>query len=121
MVAAIGTEPCDVFDSTQLMDIIGAAPVGEPSEPAGPLVGCSWNTGDVLVSLALVGDEMILAPGEDECPSPGIGEESYQCEGQGVKFRIGEVQGRVSTISGFSITDDILRELAQIMAERLSG
>jgi len=111
-------EPCTLLSDAELAEVLGTAPVAEESEPAGPFTGCSWGTGDIIVSIA-PSDSVILAPGEEDCPSAGLGDESYRCEGR-VKFLIDGIHVSVSTING-EISDDLLVALAQRVSSRLTG
>jgi len=109
---------CDLLSAAELSAVLGEAPQPEESEPAGPFTGCSWGTGDVIVSVAETGS-IILAPGEDECPSAGLGDESYACEGR-VKFLIEGIHVTVSTINPF-VTGDQLRGLADTVLSKLAS
>ncbi|NND84835.1 MAG: hypothetical protein HKN46_06760 [Acidimicrobiia bacterium] len=108
---------CSLLTSEELISVIGEAPEAETSEPAGPFTACSWGTGDVGVSIA-TSDSIILAPGEDECPSAGLGEESYACEGR-IKFLTNGVHVTVRTINPF-VTGDDLQALAEIVAPKIT-
>ena len=107
---------CALLTDAELTAVLGEAPPPGPSEPAGPFTGCSWGTGDVIVSIATT-DSIILAPGEDECPSAGLGDESYACEDR-VKFLTNGIHASVSTIDPF-VTDDQLRTLAATVLPKL--
>ena len=109
---------CGLLSAAELSAVLGEAPQPEESEPAGPFTGCSWGTGDIIVSVAETGS-IILAPGEDECPSAGLGEESYACEGR-VKFLTDGIHVTVSTIDPF-VTDDQLRALAEAVLSKLAS
>ena len=109
---------CELLSAAELSTVLGEAPQPEETEPAGPFTGCSWGTGDVIVSVAETGS-VILAPGEDECPSAGLGDESYACEGR-VKFLTGGIHVTVSTIDPF-VTDDQLQSLAGTVLSKLAG
>ena len=109
---------CGLLSGAELSAVLGEAPQPEESEPAGPFTGCSWGTGDVIVSVAETGS-IILAPGEDECPSAGLGDESYACEGR-VKFLIDGIHVTVSTIDPF-VTDDQLQALAERVLSKLAS
>ncbi len=109
---------CDLLSAAELSAVLGETPQPEESEPAGPFTGCSWGTGDVIVSVAETGS-IILAPGEDECPSAGLGEESYACEGR-VKFLIDGIHVTVSTIDPF-VSDDQLQSLAEAVHSKLAS
>lgn len=111
-------QPCGLLTDAELTAVLGEAPTPEESEPAGPFTGCSWGTGDVLVSIA-TSDIVILAPGEDECPSAGLGDESYLCS-QRVKILTNGIHLTVSTINPF-VTDDQLVDLATAVLPRLAG
>ena len=111
-------EPCSLLTDEELTAVLGAAPVGEESEPAGPFTGCSWGTGDVIVSIA-TSDEVILAPGEEDCPSVGLGEDSYGCEDR-VKFLVDGVHVTVSTINAF-VEDPQLVELGRAVEAKIAG
>ncbi len=106
---------CSLLTDAELTAVLGAAPPAEASEPAGPFTGCSWGTGDVIVSIATT-DTLILAPGEDECPSAGLGDESYACEGR-VKFLTNGIHVSVQTIGPF--TGDQLLALAATVLPKL--
>jgi len=107
---------CALLTDAELTAVLGQAPPGDPSEPAGPFTGCSWGTGDVIVSIATT-DSIILAPGEDECPTAGLGDESYACEDR-VKFLTNGIHASVSTINPF-VTDDQLLTLAATVLPKL--
>jgi hypothetical protein len=109
---------CDLLSAEDLSAALGEARQPEESEPAGPFTGCSWGTGDIIVSVAETGS-IILAPGEDECPSAGLGEESYACEGR-VKFLTDGIHVTVSTIDPF-VTDDQLQGLAERILSKLAN
>ena len=109
-------DTCALLTDDELIAVLGEAPPPEESEPAGPFTGCSWGTGDVLVSIAS-SDSVILAPGEDECPSAEIGDESYACE-QRVKFLTNGIHVTVSTINPF-VTDEQLLALAATVLPKL--
>ena len=108
--------PCDLLTDAELTLVLGEAPPAEESEPAGPFTGCSWGTGDVLVSVA-PSDSVILAPGEEDCPSAGLGDDSYLCEGR-VKYVTRGIHVTVSTINPF-VTDDQLLSLATTLLPKL--
>jgi len=109
---------CSLLTEAELTATIGEAPPPDPSEPAGPFTGCSWGTGDVIVSIATT-DSLILAPGEDECPSAELGDESYACEDR-VKFLTNGIHTSVSTINPF-VTDEQLLALATTLLPKLQG
>ena len=111
-------EPCSLLTESELTAVLGVAPPADESEPAGPFTGCSWGTGDVIVSIA-TSDSVILAPGEDECPSANLGDESYACE-QRVKFLTNGIHVTVSTINAF-VTNDHLHALAEAVLPKLPG
>jgi len=111
-------EPCSLLTDAELTAVLGEAPVGEEAEPAGPFTGCSWGTGDVGVSIA-TSDALILAPGEDECPSAGLGDESHACE-QRIKILTNGIHVTVRTINPF-VTNNQLVELAGMVLEKLEG
>jgi len=111
-------DPCSLLTEGELTAVLGRAPIPEESAPAGPFTGCSWGTGDVLVSIATT-DSAILAPGEEECPSADLGEESYACEGR-VKFLLDGIQVGVSTIDPF-LDDAVLLQLAQLVEPKIAG
>lgn len=113
-----GIEPCSLFTDAELIEVLGEAPPAEESAPAGPFTGCSWGTGEVLVSIATT-ESIILAPGENECPSAGLGDESYACEDR-VKFLTDGIHASVSTIDAF-VTDDQLLALAQVLLPKLQS
>ena len=109
---------CALLTGAELTAVLGEAPLPKESEPAGPFTSCSWGTGDVLVSVAQTGS-LILAPGEDECPSAQLGEESYACEGR-VKFLVNGTHISVTTIDAF-VTDAHLLALAQAVLPKIAG
>lgn len=111
-------EPCSLLTDAELTAILGEAPTADVSEAAGPFTGCSWGTGDVIVSIA-ESDSVILAPGEDECPSAGLGDESYACE-QRVKLLTNGIHVSVTTINPF-VTDEQLLALAEAVLPKLQG
>lgn len=112
--------PCDLFTDAELTAVLGGGPrTAEESEPAGPFTGCSWGTGDILISLATT-DEPILAPGlEDTCPSADLGERSFVCEGR-VTVLVGGIQYTVSTIDPFAETEHLVA-LAAVALPKLAG
>ena len=65
---------CALLSDTEISAVLGAAPPSEASEPVGPLTGCSWGTGTLIVQIAPA-DSLVLAPGEEDCPSAGLGDE----------------------------------------------
>jgi len=109
---------CALLTDAEITAVLGEAPTPDPSEPAGPFTGCSWGTGDVIVSIATT-DSIILAPDEDECPSAELGDESYACEGR-VKLLANGIHVSVSTINPF-VTDDQLLTLAATLLPKLQG
>lgn len=109
-------DPCGLIADDEISAILGFAVVGEDRDPAGPFVNCSYNTGDVNISVA-ASDRIILAPGqEDECPQLDIGDESYDCPGR-VAFLSKGHHVSVSTIS--STTPGQLAEIARIVEANL--
>ncbi len=110
---------CALLTPEEISSIFGEAMTPEASEPAGPFTGCSWDTGDLLLSIATT-TSLILAPGEDECPSVGVGEVSHQCEGRGIKFLIDGIHVSVSTINGL-VTDEQLLAAARAVETKLGG
>lgn len=110
-----GIDPCSLLTEAELSAVLGVVPEPKESEPAGPFTGCTWGTGMVFVSIAPA-VSVILAPGEDECPPAGIGDESYSCEGR-VKFLTNGIHVSVSTID--NLTSDQLVTLAQDVLPKL--
>ena len=109
---------CSLLTDAELTAVLGEALLPDESEPAGPFTGCSWGTGTVLISVAQTGS-IILAPGEDECPSADLGDESYSCEGR-VKFLTGDTHVSVSTIDPF-VTEDQLLTFAATVLPKIGG
>lgn len=109
---------CSLLTDAELTAVFGEALVPEESEPAGPFTGCSWDTGTVLLSVARTGS-IILAPGEEDCPSADLGDESYSCEGR-VKFLTGGTHVSVSTIDPF-VTEDQLLTVAATVLPKIQG
>ena len=109
-------DPCGLITDAEISGIIGLSVTGEDREPAGPFVNCSYNTGDVNISVA-ASDRIILAPGqEDECPPLDIGDESYDCPGR-VAFLSKGHHVSVSTIS--RVTPAQLADIARIIESNL--
>lgn len=109
-------EPCTLLTDADLTAIIGTVPTAEESTPAGPFTGCSWGLGIVRLSIA-TSDHVILAPGEDECPSADLGEESYQCEGR-IKLLTNGIHLTVST-SDRRVTSAHLLAFTEVVLPRL--
>lgn len=99
-----GIDVCALLTDAELSAVLGSAPPAEAGEPAGPFTNCSWGIGRVLVSIA-TSDNLILAPGEDECPSAEIGEVSHSCPGR-VMFLTNGIHVSVTTIE--NVTNDQL-------------
>ena len=108
---------CTLLSDEELTAALGIVPPKEASEPAGPFTGCSWGTGLLIVQLA-PSESLIMAPGEDDCPSAGIGDESVSCPGR-VKFLTNGIHVSVSTIE--DITEDQLKEAAAAVLPKLQG
>ncbi len=109
---------CALLTDAELTAVFGEALVPDESEPAGPFTGCSWSTGTVIISVAQTGS-IILAPGEEECPSADLGDESYSCEGR-VKFLTSGTHVSVSTIDPF-VTEDQLLTVAATVLPKIPG
>jgi len=111
-------DPCALLTDTELSAVLGTVPPSEFFGPNGPFTGCSWGTGDLMVSIATT-DELILAPGERERCEPGdLGEDSVVCGGE-VTFLLNGIQVGVSTISATTI--DQLLALARTIPSKLPG
>ena len=111
-------DPCSLITDADLTAVLGVVYTAEEGEPAGPFTSCSWGTGEVLVSIA-PSETVITAPGEDECPSAEIGEESFACPGR-VKFLTRGIHVTVSTISPLT-EDNHLLALAERVLQKLQG
>jgi hypothetical protein len=111
-------DPCTLLTEAELTAALGSAPAAEASEPAGPFTGCSWGVGDVLVSIAS-SDNVILGPGEADCPTANLGEDSYLCSGR-IKFLVNGIHVSVSTIDPF-MTDEQLLALAEAVLPKLEN
>jgi hypothetical protein len=110
-----GIDVCALLSDEELTSAIGIAPPKEASEPAGPFTGCSWGTGLLIVQIA-PSETLIMAPGEDDCPSAGIGDESVSCPGR-VKFLTNGIHVSVSTIE--DITEDQMKAVATTLLPKL--
>ena len=84
---------------------------------AGPFTGCSWGTGLLIVQIT-PSETLILAPGEDDCRSAGVGDESADCPGR-VKFLTNGIHVSVSTIE--DIAGDQLKAVARTLFPKLKG
>lgn len=109
-------EPCTLLTDADLTAIIGSVPTAQESTPAGPFTGCSWGLGIVRLSIA-TSDRVILAPGENECPSADLGEESYHCEGR-IKLLTNGIHLTVST-SDRRVTDAHLLAITEVVLPKL--
>jgi hypothetical protein len=108
---------CALLNDEELTAAIGIAPAKEASEPAGPFTGCSWGTGRLIVQIA-PSETLIMAPGEDECPSAGVGDESVACPGR-VKFLTNGIHVSVSTIE--DVTVDQMTAVATTILPKLQN
>ena len=106
---------CALLSDAEISAVLGATLPSEASEPAGPFTGCSWGTGTLIVQIAPA-DSLILAPGEEDCPSAGLGDDSVVCEGR-VKFLTNGIHASVQTIE--SVSDDQLLALATTLLPKL--
>ena len=72
----------------------------------------------MFVSIAS-SDTVILAPGENECPTANLGDDSYLCSGR-IKFLVNGVHVTVSTIDPF-VTNEQLLALAEAVLPKVEG
>ncbi len=107
---------CALLSDAEISAILGATPPSEASEPVGPLTGCSWGTGTLIVQIATA-DALALAPGEEDCPSAGLGDESVVCVGR-VKFLTNGIRASVQTIDP-GVSDDQLLAVATTLLPKL--
>ena len=112
-----GIDVCSLLTPDELTDTVGVAPSFRTTEPAGPFTGCSWGTGFLIVQIA-ESDSLILAPGEDACPSAGVGDESVVCNGR-VQFLTNGIFTTISTID--RVPEDQLTEVARVLVPKLKG
>ena len=91
---------CSLLSDEEITAAIGSAPVSKPTEPAGPFTGCSWGSGLLYVQIA-PSATLITAPGETDCPSAGIGDQSTMCPGS-VDFLTNGIHTSISTIEDLS-------------------
>ncbi len=108
---------CSLLTDAELISVLGDAPVPSESDPIGSLIGCSWGTGRVILSIRPA-DALILGPDEDQCPSPGLGDESVSCPGR-VKFLTNGIHASVTTIERVDETQ--LIAIANIVLPKLQG
>lgn len=111
-----GIDPCTLVTDDEMTAVIGRSLQGELGDNNGGFLGCSWNTGDVIVTIAAV-PSIVLAPGNEECPSADLGEESVNCPGA-VKFWTDGLHVSVSTIS--NVDNDQLLALARVVEAKLA-
>ncbi len=107
---------CALLSDAEISEVLGATLPSEASEPVGPLTGCSWGTGTLIVQIAPA-DSLVLAPGEEDCPSAGLGDESVVCEGR-VKFLTNGIRTSVQTIDP-GVSDDQLLAVATTLLPKL--
>jgi hypothetical protein len=112
-----GIDVCSLLTPDELTSTVGQAPSVRATEPAGPFTGCSWGTGFLIVQIA-ESDSLILAPGEDACPSAGIGDESVVCNGR-VQFLTNGIFTTISTID--RVPEAELTEVARVLVPKLQG
>jgi hypothetical protein len=112
-----GIDPCTLITDDEMAAVLGRSLPSELGDNNGGFLGCSWNTGDVLVSIAAM-PSIVLAPGNEECPSADLGEESVNCPGA-VKFWTNGMHVSVSTIS--NVENDQLLALARVVESKLAG
>jgi hypothetical protein len=108
---------CSLLSPDELTSTVGQAPSFRSTEPAGPFTGCSWGTGFLIVQIA-ESDSLILAPGEDACPSAGVGDESVVCNGR-VQFLTNGIFTTISTID--RVPESQLTEVARVLVPKLQG
>ncbi len=108
---------CSLLSDEEITAAIGNAPASEPTEPAGPFTGCKWGSGLLFVQIA-PSTTLITAPGETDCPSAGIGDESTLCFGS-VKFLTNGIHTTISTIEDLSEAQ--LTAVATTLLPKLQG
>jgi hypothetical protein len=106
---------CALLSDQEISAAIGSAPASEPTEPAGPFTGCKWGSGLLYVQIAPA-TTLITAPGEADCESAGIGDESTMCFGS-VKFLTNGIHASISTIE--NVTLDQLLAVATTLVPKL--
>ena len=106
---------CELLSDEEISAAIGSAPASEPTEPAGPFTGCKWGSGLLYVQIAPA-TTLITAPGETDCESAGIGDESTMCFGS-VKFLTNGINASISTIE--NLTLDQLLAVATTLEPKL--
>ena len=106
---------CALLSDQEITAAIGSAPASEPTEPAGPFTGCKWGSGLLFVQIAPA-VTLITAPGEVDCPSAGIGDESTVCFGS-VKFLTNGIHVSVSTIE--NVTAEQMKAVATTLLPKL--
>ena len=112
-----GIDICELLSDEEISAAIGSAPASEPTEPAGPFTGCKWGSGTLFVQIAPA-TTLITAPGESDCPSAGIGDESTICFGS-VKFLTNGIHTTVSTIE--DVSEDQLLAVATTLLPKLEN
>jgi hypothetical protein len=106
---------CALLSDEDISAAIGSAPPSEPTEPAGPFTGCKWGSGLLFVQIA-ASNTLITAPSEQDCRSPGIGEESTACPGS-VKFLADGIHATISTIE--DLTEAQMTAVAETLLAKL--
>ena len=112
-----GIDICELLSDEEISAAIGSAPASEATEPAGPFTGCKWGSGTLFVQIAPA-TTLITAPGESDCPSAGIGDESTICFGS-VKFLTNGIHTTVSTIE--DVSEDQLLAVATTLLPKLEN
>lgn len=94
-------EVCALLSDAEMESLVGRALPAEPIGPDSPNVGCSWNTGSVLVQVRAGQTTPVTAPGQ-QCTSLDLGSEALQCDDGAVQFITNGFRVRIST-DGFPL------------------
>ena len=94
-------EVCALLSDEEMESLVGEALPFEPIGPDSPNIGCSWNTGSVIVQVSVGQTTPVTAPGQ-ECTPVDLGDEALECDGA-IQFITNGTRVRVST-DGFPLS-----------------
>lgn len=94
-------EVCALLSDAEMESLVGRALPSEPIGPDSPNIGCSWNTGSVLVQVRVGQTTFVTAPGQ-ECTPVDLDSEAIECD-TAIQFITNGTRVRVSS-DGFPLS-----------------
>ena len=97
-----GEEVCPPLPDAEMETLVGRAPPAEPIGPDSPNIGCSWNTGSVIVQVSVGQTTPVTAPGQECTEIPDLGDLALECD-TAIQFITNGTRVRVSS-DGFPLS-----------------